>query len=629
MADADLREYDQTLREWIAHAAATGDYTDSDVTATARAAATNCRGAVRFGDDPALIVRRARHWFPGIKPAGRTATEQAQALCNEGRWRRQLRQGLAQAVEARHLAAGRVGGVSGSKLVSGWALARRKESELAMAVLAAATYFEATDPASGEIVKLQLTDLIEKAEVARAAEFWAMVGGLQELVQANQGLEVSMLTLTLEPRYHPNPKRGKKSWDGTLPSDANKEMGRRWGQLRQSLAQNHGVKLAGFRASEGHRDGCPHWHALVMYPAADRAAVIEEVLKLWPDRLRLTTRPSKDRKIERYFDVPADAVGTGRVAGYSNESAQADLTVINLALNGAKSMINYVAKYVIKQGLKPQKLQIAKLDKQMTEMSAAAGLATDPAVKAEFISEINRLAADKQKLADDLEALSDEQLRHRAWRGLWGIRGLQWFGIKNSIGAWRMLRRTGTQHVPQSGVARDLWDAARAGKFADWLGLQGGLACASVPVRAAVQVIREVPTGNKSEKVVGVRVTDVGTKQVIEVRPDLLVWTRYVDQSLLPVVEPVHVPATPVHELMPVQGCLNLEVVDSVGNVVLLNSDITVITIAPSSAKAGLAPGTSPCGGAPARQKTPPATRPPRKKPTGRYRPAVITRYKT
>jgi len=82
-----------------------------------------------------------------------------------------------------------------------------------------------------------------------------------------KGLKGFFVTITLPGRFHPNPSSGKRSWDGSTPHDAHKQLQDKWRAVQKRFAEL-GWKVYGVRVEEPHDDGCPHWHAL-MYIAPE------------------------------------------------------------------------------------------------------------------------------------------------------------------------------------------------------------------------------------------------------------------------------------------------------------------------------------------------------------------------
>lgn len=357
------------------------------------------------------VLRLAQHWLGGpIEVPGKTAKAQRARLISARWWRRAIRRVLMRAVEKAHLAAGMVN-KERMRYASNHAVKVRQQNLARQDEWLKKTTAERVDTATGEVISVALPTR-EAITKAKLAEFWAWCAGVQALAQAD-GLEMGMLTLTLEPEYHPCPAMGKTSWDGTTPDLANKEIGRRWAQIRAAL-NKLGIALSGFRAAEPHGDACPHWHLFLVYRPDVRATILANTIKLFPGKVALRTRDNQGNDHRRVFCDAGDALtGTGRPA-LEKEGTQAELAVINTA---QASIAAYVTKYVLKQ----------------TE--------------------------------DD---------RAGAWRSTWGVRGLQWFGIRSALTKWRELRRL--QSAPTGEFASGLWHAATSKDAASFLTLLGGLA---------------------------------------------------------------------------------------------------------------------------------------------------------
>lgn len=156
------------------------------------------------------------------------------------------------------------------------------------------------------------------------------------------------------------------------------------------------------------------------------------------------------------FDLTEDvASGTGRAPRYEREGAAAEIAIVNTAVS---SVVTYVSKYVMKSA------------------------------------------------ADD---------RTAAWRSCWGVRGVQWFGIRNSLSVWRELRRIGEKRMVGQGVDRALWNAARAREVAKFLRLLGGLAASPCTLicraRGLWTASKKGKYGETGGRLVGVVVEAVGT----------------------------------------------------------------------------------------------------------------------
>lgn len=383
-------------------------WSESDIRDAAEELAKRC-------DTPAWndeqILRQAQQWLGGpIEVPGKTAKTKRARLISPRWWRRAIRRIIMRAVEKAHLLAGMVS-KGRMRYASNHAVKIRQQNLARQDEWLKNTTAERVDAATGEVINKALPTR-EAVTKAKLAEFWAWCAGVQALAQAD-GLEMAMLTLTLEPQYHPCPAMGKTSWDGTTPDLANKEIGRRWAQIRAALAKL-GITLSGFRAAEPHGDATPHWHLFLIYRPEVQASVLAQTVKLFPGKIALRTRDNQGNDHRRVFCDAEDALaGTGRSA-LEKEGTQAELAVINTA---QASIAAYVTKYVLKQA---------------------------------------------------------EDDRAGAWRSTWGIRGLQWFGVRSALTKWRELRRLPA--TPIGELASRLWHAAVSKDAASFLSLLGGLA---------------------------------------------------------------------------------------------------------------------------------------------------------
>ncbi len=101
----------------------------------------------------------------------------------------------------------------------------------------------------------------EDAEKKRFAKAYVRLKGLDELC-TSLDLHGFFVTLTLPPRFHPNPTKGQNSWDGSTPSDGRVQMQKNWANFRRRFHEGGG-KCLGARVLEPHADGCIHWHLLL------------------------------------------------------------------------------------------------------------------------------------------------------------------------------------------------------------------------------------------------------------------------------------------------------------------------------------------------------------------------------
>ena len=109
----------------------------------------------------------------------------------------------------------------------------------------------------------------------RSAKIYARLKGLEQFC-GSRGLDGYFVTLTLPPKFHPNPANGNSTWNGATPSQGHAELQRRWRSIQRRVGENGG-KCFGVRVEEPHEDGCPHWHALI-FVAPERESILRKCI---------------------------------------------------------------------------------------------------------------------------------------------------------------------------------------------------------------------------------------------------------------------------------------------------------------------------------------------------------------
>jgi Bacteriophage replication gene A protein (GPA) len=108
--------------------------------------------------------------------------------------------------------------------------------------------------------KVQLLHLMENANRQRFSELYTLIKGMEQLCE-EAGMTWAFVTLTAPAEYHPNPKKGKKKWNGEAADQAHEWISEAWQRARARIAKF--TAICGLRVVEPHEDGCPHWHCLL------------------------------------------------------------------------------------------------------------------------------------------------------------------------------------------------------------------------------------------------------------------------------------------------------------------------------------------------------------------------------
>jgi hypothetical protein len=286
----------------------------------------------------------------------------------------------------------------------------------------------------------------------RFAKLYAFVKAM-DAISVEQGLATGMLTLTLEPEWHPNPSHGSNSWNGESPRDAHQSMATRWQSILRDLDRLN-IGVSGLRVVEPHKDGCPHWHLWLLYRPEAEQSILETVMRYFPNKLKVrgshgsavkgattgktkgaaksTPKPSAPDVI---FDS-LDALKTNalRAPTHAKEGAQVELARIDRSISSGAS---YAMKYLLKT--------VDGGD----ELNADAGLFTDAGISAKQQAEIQAKRAKHAAIAKRVDA----------YRSLWGINAGQLFGVAKCLTAWDELRRL--VDAPEHPLLQKLWALAR------------------------------------------------------------------------------------------------------------------------------------------------------------------------
>ncbi|MBK4987396.1 replication endonuclease [Pseudomonas sp. S36] len=224
-----------------------------------------------FTNSPEGSVRRqGREYkfdtrFYGVIVSGATPEAVIAKLQSRKLWRRRL-QGAADLArldyEARNKMVG--GSESGAELyASDVTVIKAREKKVEVERYLSGQVI--CNTATGDCIAL--SELAQKAAANRFNElYW--VSKNFEAIADNCGMGWLFVTLTAPPKFHPNPLKGKCSYDADLGVRASHTyILSAWSRVR-ALLSKRGVKSGiytyfGIRTAETHKDGSVHWHLLV------------------------------------------------------------------------------------------------------------------------------------------------------------------------------------------------------------------------------------------------------------------------------------------------------------------------------------------------------------------------------
>jgi hypothetical protein len=274
---------------------------------------------VYYTDTAALRRRMATYVARyGIKPPSDQIDDSpaiARMTCEQW-WRRQLRKTQARDLEREAIALGYVHKAQ-EIYASSITVERRSQQRKRNASLLA----------EAAAVNLDTGELYTLAELAaksvsnpgvRRGELMTRIKGF-EVMAKTLDHAAEFITLTAPSKYHAkttidgrtadNPK-----FDGYTPRDTHRYLNALWCRIRAKL-HRMGVRVYGFRITEAHHDGTPHWHLLLFVPANQvetlRLVVTEHAL-----RDEATERGAKANRVKFITIDAAKGSAAGYVAKY-------------------------------------------------------------------------------------------------------------------------------------------------------------------------------------------------------------------------------------------------------------------------------------------------------------------------
>jgi len=154
----------------------------------------------------------------------------------------------------------------------------------------------------GKIHKLSTTKRKQ-----RNAQNYRISKTFEELAK-DKKFTFSFITLTLPPEYHPNPRFGKCSYSGKMPSEALSKLNSYWELIRANLAKS-GLKVGddffGMQVNEAHKDSTLHKH-LVIYHSKNNTQKIHQVIEAVEHREKQAIAKAQAislKKVKFHFDI--------------------------------------------------------------------------------------------------------------------------------------------------------------------------------------------------------------------------------------------------------------------------------------------------------------------------------------
>jgi Bacteriophage replication gene A protein (GPA) len=213
------------------------------------------------------LEQMERHGMADYWPdADHTAAALAR-LKDERFWRRVLRKVFAQTVEKCSIGLGLVN--KGRDCYVSTTSVKRRRVQLATS----AAMMENTELENELGQRMKLSDLAAKSmanKTVRRAELMTRISGFDVIAQDLQH-DATFVTVTCPSRMHKWTDKGggvflNPRYDETTPREAQQYLSGQWAKMRSAM-KRRGLEVYGFRVTEPHHDGCPHWHMLMFHQA--------------------------------------------------------------------------------------------------------------------------------------------------------------------------------------------------------------------------------------------------------------------------------------------------------------------------------------------------------------------------
>ncbi|MGK0525192.1 MAG: hypothetical protein ACI92N_002838 [Pseudomonadales bacterium] len=248
---------------------------DAQIIDFAKAKARTCGEISARIKDPATALKAiakllARYGFS--LPGGETDSSRFERNKNDRWWRRLLRKEQKQVLDN---VARDYGLVSKQKgiYVSDWGLKLHLEQLTRNRSLLEEML--AVNDQCQEYTLAELASLSVSNPYVRRSELIVRASGFETIARQLDHDGV-FLTLTTPSKYHPVKATGQPNpkYNGSTPKEAQQYLTGIWARIRAQLDRED-IRIYGFRITEPHHDGTPHWHLLLFVEPSEKNRLVE------------------------------------------------------------------------------------------------------------------------------------------------------------------------------------------------------------------------------------------------------------------------------------------------------------------------------------------------------------------
>jgi len=366
----------------------------------------------------------------GSEIPGETLASQFSRCCSAAFWRRALSTRVARAKEQLFLRLGMLGTelekYASDLSIDARELQLRNQQKWMKGTYIVPAKSEDVPAAVSDQKKIPLIDVVQGPE-ARFAKLYSFVKAMEHLAEESK-LNSAMLTITLEPEWHPNPSHGIKKWNGKSPREAHQSFCKRWQGIIRDLHRRN-IRLSGLRVVEPHGDACPHYHIWLLYRPEHERQIMLAIMQYFPQRLKVATAgrsSAGEVKHEQLIYMTREALVL-RSPKLCSAKARAQVVFSKINPEVSKGA-SYATKYLmmtLPANFKEGERQYGEKDEANNSSKGSALTRVD------------------------------------SYRSVWGMSRGQLFGVAKCLTVWDQLRKMVC--APKHWRLRDLWTKARGG----------------------------------------------------------------------------------------------------------------------------------------------------------------------